>query len=158
MKNPFSLFWNRNNDRIFEFQQSTTLNEQQADASAPQDPYEAVRNAERDKMMLGDQTLSEYLMRHPEFHAFIPAFASVNRTTKHISKTDAKVMWLDFQILHCMEEMCMPPDLYEAGAMEVLQGFEIFEGPLISDGYEGWKGKIITEQKKTIATEFKKVK
>jgi hypothetical protein len=156
MKFPF--FWQRGEDTTFEFQKGVVLNEQAAEANVPPDPYEAVRVAERDKMMLGDQVLTKYLIEHPEFHPFIAALAPVNRTTKHISKTDAKVMWLEFQILFTLEEMCMPPDKYEAGALEFLQGLEIYVGPLISDGYEGWKGKIITEQKKTIATEFRKGK
>lgn len=154
----FTHFWQRGEDTTFEFQKNVALTEQQADNNTPSDPYEAVRVAERDRMMLGDQTLTQFLISNPQFHAFIPALASVNRTTKHISKTDAKVMWLDFQILHCMEEMCMDPVEYEKGGLEFLQGLEIYEGPLISDGFEGWKGKIITEQKKTIATEFRKVK
>lgn len=151
-------FWQRKDDRVLDFQQNMILNEQQTENSAPADPYEAVKNAERDKMMLGDQTLTKYILEHPEFHSFIPALAPVNRTTKHISKSDAEVMWLDFQILLCMEEMCMSPNDYENGALEFLQGLEIFIGPLISDGYEGWKGRITTEQKKIITSEFRKGK
>lgn len=157
MKNPFTFFW-KNTDKTFEFQRDLVLSEQQAETDTAQDPYNAIRIAERDKIMLTDQTLSQYLIQNPHFHAFIPALAAVNRTTKHISKSDAKVMWLDFQILHCMEEMCMSPEIFEAGALEFLQGLEIYEGSLISDGYEGWKGRIITEQKKIIATEIRKGK
>lgn len=151
-------FWNRGPDKTFEFQQGVVYNAQQADNAAPVDPYEAVRIAERDKMMLGDQVLTKFLIEHPQYHAFIPALAPVNRTTKHISKQDARVMWIDFQILFTLEEMCMAPADYEAGALEFLQGLEIYIGPLISDGWEGWKGKIITETKKTIATQFIKGK
>jgi hypothetical protein len=154
----FSFFWNRGNDKIFEFQQSAVLNQQNADANEPADPYEAVRQAEREKLMLGDENVSRFLLAHPELHAFIPALAPVNRTTKHISKADAKIAWLDFQILLTLEEMCMSPEKYEAGALEVLQGLEILFSTQISDGYEGWKGRILTEQKKTIATEFRKGK
>lgn len=156
MKFPF--FWNRREDKTFEFQQGVVLNQQSADANAPTDPYESVKQAEREKLMLGDEVLTKYLIENPQFHAFIPALSPVNRTTKHISRRDTEIMWLDYQILFTMEEMCMSPEKYEAGALEFLQGLEIHIGPLISDGFEGWKGRILTEQKKTIATEFKKGK
>jgi hypothetical protein len=155
----FPVFWNRHNDdKTFEFQQSVVLSEQQADANAPIDPYEQIKQAQQEKLLLGDEVLTKYIIDHPEFHAFIPALSPVNRTTKHISKQDAKIMWIDYQILFCMEEMCMSPEKYEAGALEFLQGLEIHIGPIISDGFEGWKGNILTQQRKTIASEFKKVK
>jgi hypothetical protein len=160
MKNPFSFFWNRSNERVFEMQSNMALNQQTAEAQEQADPYESVKQAERERMMLSDPTLSQFFARHPEFDAFIPALSPVNRTTKHISKSDAKVMWLNFQILFCMEEMCMSPDLYEAGAMEIIQGLEIYADTQISDGYEGWKGNILTQQRKTsvIATQLGKSK
>ena len=155
MKLPF--FWHRE-DKTFEFQENMALSQQTADANAPQDPYEAAKAAERERLMLGDERTARFLDIHPEFHAFIPALAPVNRTTKHISKRDAMIAWLDFQILFTMEEMCMRPEAYEAGGLEILQGLEIFASTQISDGFEGWKGRILTEQKKIIATEFRKGK
>jgi hypothetical protein len=154
----FNFFWNRGDDKVFEFQQSAVLNQQQADNNEPPDPYEAVRQAERERLMLGDENVARFLLAHPELHAFIPALAPVNRTTKHISRTDVTINWLDWRILVIMEEMCMPPEKYEAGAMEHMQGLELLFNTQNSDGWEGWKGRILTEQKKTIATEFRKGK
>jgi hypothetical protein len=155
----FSFFWNRSgNKELFEFQQNTVLNQQNADAQEPADPYEAVKQAERERAMLSDEKTMQLLLNHPELHAFIPALAPVNRTTKHISKTDARVAFLDWQILVTLEEMCMPPEKYEAGALEIIQGLEMQYNTQVSDGWEGWKGRILTEQKKTIATEFRKGK
>ncbi len=154
----FSFFWNRSNEDVFNFQKDTVLNQQNADAQTPQDPYEAVKQAEREKAMLSDQLVQQFLLAHPELHAFIPALSPVNRTTKHISKTDTMIAWLDWKILVTMEEMCMSPEKYEAGALEHIQGLEMYFNTQISDGWEGWKGRILTEQKKTIATEFRKAK
>lgn len=156
MKLPF--FWNRGEDKTLEYLQGLTFNEQQAENNAPADPYEAVKQNERDKMMLGDQTVTKFILSHPQYAPFLPALSPVNRTTKHISKSDAEVMWLDFQILFCMEEMCMSPEDYENGGLEFLQGLEIYTGPLISDGYEGWKGRITTEQKKIVSAQLTKGK
>lgn len=154
----FNFFWKRGDDKIFEFQQNAVLNQQQADGSETPDPYEAVKQAERERLMLGDENVSRFLIGHPELHAFIPALAPVNRTTKHMSRTDAMINWLDWRILVIMEEMCMAPEKYEAGALEHLQGLEMYFNSQNSDGWEGWKGRILTEKKQTIATEFRKGK
>lgn len=154
----FNFFWKRGDDKIFEFQQNAVLNQQQADGSETPDPYEAVKQAERERLMLGDENVSRFLIGHPELHAFIPALAPVNRTTKHMSRTDAMINWLDWRILVIMEEMCMAPEKYEAGALEHLQGLEMYFNTQNSDGWEGWKGRILTEKKQTIATEFRKGK
>jgi hypothetical protein len=151
-----SFFWNRGNKEILEMQTNSALAEQQVQEQP--DPYEAIRQAERDKCMLSDERTMRLLDRHPELHAFIPALASVNRTTKHISRADARIAFLDWQILVTLEEMCMPPEKYEDGALEIIQGLEMQHSTLVSDGWEGWKGRILTEQKKTISTEFRKGK
>lgn len=155
MKFPF--FWNRE-DKTMEFKQSCALNEQNADAQAQPDPYEAIREAERERLMLGDERVTRFIDEHPELHSFIPALSPVNRTTKHINKHDANIAWLDFQILFTLEEMTMDPEKYEGGGLEIMQGLEIYAATQISDGFEGWKGRILTEQKKTIRTEMGKGK
>jgi hypothetical protein len=155
--NPFKIFWQRN-QRETEFQESMALQEAQTDVQAPADPYEAIKQAEREKLMLGDEGVTKLLLRHPELHALIPALAPVNRTTKHISKIDAQVAWLDWQILTTLQEMCMNPEDYERGLLELLQGFEMYYNTQVSDGYEGWKGRILTEQKKIHVSELRKGK
>lgn len=152
MKFPF--FWQRN-DKSLEFKQGLALTESEKnDQSNPE--LEAMKAMHRQQLMLGDERLSNFLDANPAFHAFIPALASVNRTTKHISKVDARVAWLDFQILFALEEMAMPPEVYEAGGLEIMQGLEIYAATQISDGYEGWKGRILTEQRKSSSVELKK--
>ena len=146
----FPTFWNRT-PKDENLKEQVLLNQQQADMNQPIDPYEAVRQAEREKNMLGDQFVNTLLANHPEYKAFIPALASVNRTTKHVSKTDMRIAWLDFQILQVMTEMCMNPDKFEEGAMEMMQGFEMYHNNIISDGHEGWKGNILTQQRKIIS-------
>jgi hypothetical protein len=146
MKFPF--FWNRDNPEK-EFRRNVALTNEQADAQQQNDPaIENARTAERERLMLGDERVSKFLDQHPELASFIPALAPVNRTTKHISKRDAHIAWLDFQILFTLEEMCMSPDKYEGGGLEIMQGLEIYANTQISDGYEGWKGRILTENRK----------
>ena len=154
MKFPF--FWNRN-DKEMEFQKNCVLNEQNIESQQPADPYEAIRAAEREKQMLGDERVTKYLDGHPEYHSLIPALSPVNRTT-NLSKSEARIAWLDFQILYTLAEMTMDPAKYESGGLENIQGFEILSNTQISDGTEGWKGRIVTEQRKTIRTELKKWK
>lgn len=153
MKFPF--FWNRTDQSKQEFRRSKILNEQISDASQNKtDP--AVEYAEqlgRSGLFVTDDRVMEFLEKHSAFNALIPAFSPVNRTTKHIGKQDAKIAWLDNQILFTMLEMAMSPEDYEDGAMEILQGFEIFGNTQISDGYEGWKGRTLTQQVKIIRSE-----
>lgn len=157
----FSFFWNRNSqekEQIFNLQSSTVTNEQMADAQQTVDPYEAIRQQEREKVMLSDERTTQLIEKHPYLEPFGPAMAPVNRTTKHISRSDAKVMWLNFQILECLVELGMHPADFEDRAPENIQGLEMQYDSLISDGFEGWKGRILTEQKKTIRSEFGKGK
>lgn len=155
----FSVFWRRQDDGSKEFLQNSALNQQQADANNPGDPVvEAAKLAERERLLTGDERIQNFLDTHPEYRAFMFALSPVNRTTKHISKSDARVAWLDFQILATLEEMSMSPEEYESGGVENIQGLEMYHTTQISDGFEGWKGKLVTENNKTIRTELKKVK
>ncbi len=153
MKLPF--FWSRDNETL-EFKKTVALTEEAKENTQAEDPIEAIKKAERERLMLGDERVSNWLDQHASFHAFIPALAPVNRTTKHISKVDAQVAWLDFQILCTLEEMCMSPDVYEAGGLEMLQGLEMMHSTQVSDGWEGWKGRILTEERKVVRAELKK--
>lgn len=108
--------------------------------------------------LVGDERIPKFVEDNPAFSALIPALSPVNRTTKHISKKDAHLQWLDFQILFTMLEMTMHPENYESGGMETLQGFEIFASTQISDGFEGWKGNILTQQVKVTRFETEKLK
>lgn len=153
MKLP--LFWQRN-DRSLEFKQNMALSQAQADANVQGTPEDLIQAIEKQRLFLQDEKVIDFLWSHPELHAFIPALSAINRTTKHISKKDALIAWLDFQILFTMEEMAMPPELYEAGALELMQGLEILAATQISDGYEGWKGTILTQIVKRSQIELKK--
>lgn len=153
----FSFFWNRGKEDKKNFERSMVTNQQMEDAQRGQDPAEYAEQLTRANMFTHDDRVSMFLERHKAYKALVPAFSPVNRTTKHISKQDAKIAWLDQQILFTMLEMTMSPEEYESGAMEILQGFEIFGNTQISDGYEGFKAKALTEQRKIItASEGKK--
>jgi hypothetical protein len=153
----FSFFWNRGDGGKKDFERSVVTNEQIADAQRGTDPNEYAEQLTRANAFTHDDRIDDFFKRHPEYAAFIPAFSPVNRTTKHISKQDAKIAWLDNQILFTMTEMTMSPDDYENGAMEIIQGFEIYGNTQISDGFDGFKAKVLTEQRKVItAQEVKK--
>lgn len=147
----FLSFWNRDDGKK-EHQRNLVYNEQQADAQRGADPNEYIQEAKRASFFIKDPLVEEFLDEHPAYRALVPAFSPVNRTTSHISKQDAKVAWLDHQILFTMLEMTMRPEDYEAGALEILQGFEIFGATQISDGFEGFKAKALTQQTKIIKT------
>lgn len=139
--------------------QNVALTQQQVDANNALDPViESAKLAERERLLTSDQRVASFLDTHPYYKAFIPALAPVNRTTKHISKADARIAWLDFQILATLEEMSMPPEEFERGGVEMLQGLEMYHNTQISDGFEGWKGRLVTENNKTITTQMRKVK
>ena len=153
MKLP--LFWNRDNKKQ-EFRRNMALTEASADAQKSQDPtMDYLAMLGKFGYLVGDDRIVQYIQNHPEFYCLIPALSPVNRTTKHIDKVDAHIQWLDFQILYTMLEMTMNPDDYENGGLEVIQGFEIFSTTQISDGFQGWKGNILTQQVKVTRTEIK---
>jgi hypothetical protein len=149
----FSFFWNRGDGGKKDFERSMVTNQQMEDAQRGQDPNEYAEQLTRASAFTHDDRIDDFFKKHPEYNALIPAFSPVNRTTKHISKQDAKIAWLDQQILFTMLETTMSPEAYEAGAMEILQGFEIFGNTQISDGYEGFKAKVLTQQTKVIRAE-----
>jgi hypothetical protein len=99
--------------------------------------------------LLNSPTMEQFFMTNKYMQVFIPAFQSVNRTTK-LSNHEAEIMWLDFQIAFTMAKLTMPPDVYEAGAMGMFQSLEILASTQITDGKEGWKGHLITEQVRRI--------
>lgn len=155
----FWSFWKHDNSRDEDMSHSIALSQQQADAANQTDPViEAAKLAERERLLTSDQRVAQFLDTHHHYRAFIPALSPVNRTTKHIGKTDAIVAWLDFQILATLTEMTMPPEEFENGALEIMQGLEMLHNTQISDGYEGWKGKLVTENNKTIKTILSKQK
>lgn len=152
----FPAFWNRDKGKQ-EFRRNQILTEQQADAQRPTNPeIEYLTMLGKFGYLVADDRVFDFIQKHPQYNALIPAFSPVNRTTKHISKRDAQIQWLDHQILQVMLETTMSPDDYEAGAMEIMQGFEIFANTQISDGFEGWKGNILTQQVKVIRAETEK--
>ncbi len=155
MKIKFPVFWGRENKKL-EFNRTYALTEAARDSQGSADPANDYLMAlGKFGYLVGDDRIPTFVSQNPAYNALIPALSPVNRTTKHISKRDAHIAWLDFQILFTMLELTMRPEDCETGAMEILQGFEIFANTQISDGFEGWKGNILTQQVKVSRVELK---
>lgn len=148
-------FWRRNEEEE-RFCKDVALTSENAPQSQDENPVEAIKQAERERQMIQDERVSRFIENHHYFNAYIPAFSGVNRTSKHRNKSEAEIMWLDFKILGIETSMFMPPEEYEKGALEIIQGFEPYISTLISDSDEGFKARILTEQRKSIRVETKK--
>lgn len=104
-----------------------------------------------------DENVVRWLFDHPDFHPLIAALAPVNRTTI-LSKQQADINRLDFEILFTMMKLTMPPEVYEQGAMELFQGFRIFANNQVNDAIEGKKLVALTQVAKRIEIETDKQK
>ena len=104
-----------------------------------------------------DENVVKWLFDHPDFHALIAALAPVNRTTV-LTKQQADINRIDFEILFTMMKLTMPPNVYEQGAMELFQGFRIFANNQINDAVEGKKLAALTQVAKRIEIETEKKK
>jgi hypothetical protein len=148
-----SLFRKKDNT-AFEFSAAAAQQDlANPNASGPAQEY--VDTVGKIGYLLNSPTMEQFFMTNKYMQVFIPAFQSVNRTTK-LSNHEAEIMWLDFQIAFTMAKLTMPPDVYEQGAMAMFQSLEILAGTQITDGKEGWKGHLITEQVRRIDVQLNK--
>jgi len=93
----------------------------------------------------------------PQFQALLPAFSHLNRTTR-IGKKQAELLTLNYEYLSLIHKLNMPEDEYENVGWALLESLKIFASGIISDAYEGFKAKVVTEQIKIIRTELDKKK
>lgn len=100
-----------------------------------------------------DENVVRWLFDHPNFHPLIAPLAPVNRTTV-LTKQQADINRLDFEILFTMMKLTMPPEVYEQGAMELFQGFRIFANNQINDAVEGKKLIALTQVAKRVEIEL----
>jgi hypothetical protein len=104
-----------------------------------------------------DEHVIRWLFDHPQFHALIAALAPVNRTTV-LTKQQAEINRIDLEILITMMKVTMDSDVYESGALEVLQGFRIFGNNIINDAVEGKKLQALTQVHKRVEIETERKK
>jgi len=104
-----------------------------------------------------DENVVKWLFDHKQFHPLIAALAPVNRTT-WLTKQQAEINRIDFEILFTEMKLTMRPDIYEQGVMELLQGFRIFANNQINDAVEGKKLAALTQVAKRIEIETEKKK
>lgn len=141
--NPFS--WLRKKDNTaFEFS-AGAAHQDLANQNNPSEEQQQIETLGRIRHLLNSPTMERFFVENKYMQAFLPAFESVNRTTK-INNQEARIMWLDFQILFLMGKLTMPPDVYEQGAMLMFQSLEIAASTIITDAKDGWKGHLLTEQ------------
>ena len=121
--------------------------------SSPQQEY--IDTVGKIGYLLNSPTMEQFFMTNKYMQVFIPAFQSVNSTTK-LSSHEAEIAWLDFQIAFTMAKLTMPPNIYEQGAMGMFQSLEILASTQIADGRDGWKGHLITEQVRRLDVQLNK--
>jgi hypothetical protein len=150
------MFGRKKDNSAFEFSAAAA----QTDISNPNNPspeQDYVAMLGKIGYLLNSPTMEKFFMEHPHLRMFVPAFQSVNRTTK-LSANEAEIMYYDFQILFTMAKLTMPPDVYEQGAMGIFQGLEVLASTQITDGKDGWKGHLITEQVRRLEVNLNKKK
>lgn len=148
--------FNRNKEDKWEFQKTAAIQDLSNPNQTSQE-QDYVTMVGKIGYLLNSPTMEKFFMKHPHLRGFIPAFQSVNRTT-NLTKHDAEVMYYDFQILFTMAKLTMDPSTYEQGAMAIFQGLEILAETQITDGVDGWKGHIITEQVRRLEVDLGKKK
>jgi hypothetical protein len=146
--------FHKKDERAFEFSAAAAQTDlANPTASSPEQEY--VQTVGKIGYLLNSPTMEQFFATNPHMQKFIPAFQSVNRTTK-LSNHEAEIMWLDFQIAFTMAKLTMPPDVYEQGAMSMFQSLEILASTQITDGKDGWKGHLITEQVRRLDVQLNK--
>lgn len=130
-------------DRAFEFS-AAAAQQDLANPTNSNQAQEYVDTVGRLGYLFDSPIMQSFFMDNPRMRVFIPAFQTVNRTT-NLSSHEAEIMWLDFQILFTMVKLTLPPDIYEQGAMSMFQSLEVLAGTIITDGKNGWKGHLATE-------------
>jgi hypothetical protein len=151
------LGWLRKkDDKAFDFSAAAAHQDMaNPNTSSPEQDYVAMIG--KIGYLLNSPTMEQFFMEHPHLRMFVPAFQSVNRTTK-LSNHEAEIMYYDFQILFTMAKLTMEPSIYEQGAMGIFQGLEILAETQITDGKDGWKGHLITEQVRRLEVDLNKKK
>jgi hypothetical protein len=140
----FLKIFRKKDDTAFQFSAAAA----QTDLANPNQTNSEVEQIEtlgKIRHLLTSPVMEKFFLENKYMQVFIPAFDSVNRTTK-ITDHEAEIMWLDFQILFLMAKLTMPPDVYEMGAMALFQSLEIAASTVITDAKGGWKGHLLTEQ------------
>jgi len=86
-----------------------------------------------------------------------PAFSHLNRVT-NIGQKEADLQMLDYEFLSLVDKMNSNEDEYEDKGWKKSLSKRIFARSIINDAFNGWKGKIVTEQIKVIRTQIEKKK
>ena len=145
------------------FNQKTKQDDDEEHAKVVTYQEEGKPNIDFRSYQLGDRL---YMAHDPNFvdrlrdtgrEAFIAAFSPLNRMT-NIGKKEKKILELDFEGLTLFTKMMMEEDEYETDGWAELEGWKIYAQGMVSDAFHGWKGKLMTEFKKTVATEIEKKK
>lgn len=128
-------------------------------SNQPQMSDEMISSLGRSVYMVMDPEVTAILndKDKPQFQALLPAFSHLNRTTR-IGKKQAELLTLNYEYLSLIHKLNMPEDDYENVGWALLESLKIFASGIISDAFEGFKAKVVTEQIKIIRTELERKK
>lgn len=146
--NPFK----QKDDVGLQFRRELILAEASGEAARPHSP-EADYVAMVGKMgfMVMDENIINFLYSNPLLHPFIPVFSPINATIK-LDKRQEDLKRIRLENFLVERKLTMPPDVYDANGLEILDGLRIFGHDRISEAADGWKGHLVTEQVKVIET------
>jgi hypothetical protein len=154
----FGRLFGRKDDGKLEYTRAVAVNAVQGEAQQQDNPeITYLQMMARVAYLTVDENVVKWLFDHPEFHPLIAPLAPVNRTT-WLTKQQADINRIDFEILFTMMKLTMSPNVYEQGAMELFQGFRIFANNQINDSVEGKKLIALTQVAKRIEIETEKKK
>jgi hypothetical protein len=94
--------------------------------------------------LITDQISIGALLDNPCLSSLVPVLSPTNSVIKLSPyQADLKRLRLDNHI--ALLKLCMPPEVYEANGLEMLEGYRMYGHDRISGAEEGWIGHIATE-------------
>lgn len=146
--NPFKK---KIDESALDFRRSMALTEAQKDASTPENDY--LTMVGRMGYLLTDEHLENFLIYNPELQPLLAVLSPVNSTTK-LDARQAELKRIRVDNFFTMLKLTMSPRIYEANGMEMLDGLRLFAHDRINDAADGWKGRLTTEQTRTVVNRF----
>ena len=140
----------KKDDGGLEFERNLALASEAGDSQKPTSP-EADYAAMIGKMgfMIMDENVINFLYKNKVLHPYLFTFSPVNSTIK-LSKHQSELKRIRLENQVVMTKLTMPPELYEANGMEIMDGVRLYGHDRVSEAEEGWKGHLVTEQVKVI--------
>jgi len=145
--------FNRGNKKEKEMRTEEALvNMALADVSKAENvPQEVIQSIGQSAYMIMDPDVTDLLRDDEQLKHLQPAFSHVNRTT-NIGKREIELQELQYDYIMLVHKVSMNEDNYESSGWAKLIALRIFADGILSDANHGWKGKLVTDQIKTLRT------